>query len=212
MTLEQLMQVSAEGRDTKWEDQFLQAFASANVTLLSPDPQTGPDNWPYLLVQTSGAAGEPSQKILEWLGTRGIGLAVNPQKEYPDFVLSYGMIWNFRETGKFIQRGLEERPESATKINLDRLAHAGTPSPQYLPTYVRQVVREFFRDQGILNARILVMSEDRKNYDLAFSLESLGNPPESEWAGVGEALSWFLPPHYSILLVSEKGLPEFSQL
>lgn len=211
MTLEQLMQVSADARDIKWEDQFLQEFSSANVSLLTPDPQTGPDGWPYLLVQTS-TTGEPAQKIFEWLGTRGIGLAINPQKEYPDFVLSYGMIWNFRETGRFIQRGLEEKAQSASKLSLENIAHAGTPTPQYLPAYVRQILREFFRDQGILNPRILVISEDRQNYELAFSLESLGNPPEKEWAGIGEALSWFLPAHYSLILASEKGLPEFSAL
>lgn len=211
MTLEQLMQVSADDRDIKWEDQFLQEFSSANVTLLSPDPQTGPDGWPYLLVQTS-KTGESAQKIFEWLGTRGIGLAINPQKDYPDFVLSFGMIWNFRETGRFIQRGLDEKAQSSSKLSLENLAHAGTPTPQYLPNYVRQILREFFRDQGILNPRILVISEDRQNYELAFSLESLGNPPEKEWAGIGEALSWFLPAHYSLVLVSEKGLPEFSAL
>jgi len=212
MTLEQLMQVSANARDERWEDQFLQALTESSIAPLSPDPQTGHDGWPYLLVQTA-PVGEPAQKILEWLGTRGIGLAVNPQKDYPDFVLSWGMIWNFRETGRFLHRGIPEgQPSTGGSLDLGKLAHAGTPTPQYLPDYVRKILREFFRDQGLHDVRILVVSEDRKNYDLAFSLESLGNPPESEWAGVGEAISWFLPAHYSILLVSEKGLPGFSSL
>jgi len=90
--------------------------------------------------------------------------------------------------------------------------HAGPPSPQYLPQYVRNILKEFFRDQGVLMPKILVMSADRKHYDLAISLESLGNPPEKEHQGIAEALSWFLPPHYSIVLVSEKGLPSFVEL
>ncbi|HWU44373.1 MAG TPA: hypothetical protein VN132_13070, partial [Bdellovibrio sp.] len=65
---------------------------------------------------------------------------------------------------------------------------------------------------AVLRPRILVMSTDRKHYDLAFSLESLGNPPQKEHAGIAEAIGWFLPPHYSIVLVSEKGLPEFVEL
>jgi hypothetical protein len=81
-----------------------------------------------------------------------------------------------------------------------------------LPQYVRNILKQFFMDQNVMRPRILVMSTDRKNYDLAFSLESLGNPPVKEHQGVAEAISWFLPPHYSIVLVSEIGLPEFTDL
>jgi hypothetical protein len=63
-----------------------------------------------------------------------------------------------------------------------------------------------------MHPRILVMSTDRKHYDLAFSLESLGNPPTKEHQGIAEAITWFLPPHYSVVLVSEKDLPEFIAL
>lgn len=210
MTLDQLILVPQDARDEKWEDQFLQKFAESSVTLLTQDPQTGPDGWPYLLVTTS-EGGEPSQKVLDWASTRGIGLAINPQKDYPDFVLSWGMIWNFRETKRFLLRQTDARDESAA-LDLKNIAHAGTPTPQYLPNYVRQVLREFFRDQGLLAVKILVISSDKKNYDLAFSLQSLGNPPENEWNGVAEAISWFLPAHYSIVLASEEGLPPFSDL
>jgi hypothetical protein len=86
---------------------------------------------------------------------------------------------------------------------------AGEPSNEYLPDYVRKVLRDFFRDQGLLQVKILMISENSGHYDLAFSTESLGNPPQNEMQGIGEAISWFLPPHYSILLASEKDLPEF---
>jgi hypothetical protein len=56
------------------------------------------------------------------------------------------------------------------------------------------------------------VSIDQKNYDLCFSLESFGNPPETEHKGLAEALSWFLPAHYSIALISEKLLPGFEAL
>lgn len=217
MSLKDLLDTPIDARDEKWEDNFLQSLSTAKLSLLSPDPQTGPDGWPYLLVQTishensSVSQAEDAQKIFQWLGTRGIGVAINPQKEYPDFVLSWGMIWNFRETGKFIDRQAEQQVQSS-QIDFKNIVHAGTPTPQYLPDYVRKIVREFFRDQGILSPKILVISSDRKNYDLAFSVESLGNPPESEWTGIAEAISWFLPAHYSIVLISEKTLPNFTEL
>jgi hypothetical protein len=211
MSLESLLKTADDQRDLRWEDLFLQELSQSNLAVISQDPQNGPDGWPYLFVETTENAQEPSQKIIQWLSTRGIGLVVNPKKEYPDFVLTYGMLWSFRETGKFIHR-LAETSAAFEKIELEKIKHAGTPSPQYLPDYVRTILRDFFRDQGLIAVRILVLSLDGKNYELAFSLESMGNPPEKEHAGIAEALSWFLPTHYSILLVSEKGLPPFSTL
>jgi hypothetical protein len=204
-------QVPDSLRDEKWETEFLQALTNANLVLISENPIQGPDGWPYLLAQTSPEAQEPAQKILSWLSTRGMGLVVNPTKEYPDYVFSYGMIWSFRETGYFY-KDLPQHPTGVTEFNPSMIAHAGTPTLQYLPEYVRQILREFFRDQGAISPKILMVSQDRVHYDIAFSLESLGNPPESEHPGVAEAIGWFLPPHYSLMLVSEKGLPTFTDL
>ena len=210
MDLNALLKIEIDQRDDAWEDQFLSALSEAQLRVLSPDPQAGPDGWPYLMAETDQGT-EPAQKILQWLATRGIGLVINPQKETPDYALSWGMVWSFRETGRFFNRVLNEH-KGAVELTLNQIAHAGTPSPQYLPDYVRSILREFFRDQGILQPKILVVSEDRKNYELAFSLEALGNPPEAEHLGVLEAIGWFLPPHYSLILISEKGRPAFGPL
>jgi len=216
MNLQQLIDVADKDRDQKWEDQFLQAFSDTKIKVLSPDPQEGPDGWPYLMVETGGT--ELSQKVMLWLAGRGIGLVINPTKDYPDFVLSYGMLWSFRETGRFIHRQKIESGEAAKprteKVELAKanIQHAGAPTPEFLPLDVRKILKDFFRDQGILQPRVLVLSYDRQKYELAFSLESLGNPPEKEWPGIAEALAWFLPPHYSLLLISEKGMPSFVQL
>ena len=209
--MEALLNTPDDRRDVAWEDQFLQALSTSSVRLLSPEPQVGPDGWPYLMVETDPTATEPAQQVMQWLATRGIGLVINPQKEYPDYILTYGMLWSFKETGVFIHRQSIQNQERL-EIGPTEIKNAGTPTPQYLPQYARQILREFFRDQGVLNPRILVLTVDGQHYDLAFSLESLGNPPEHERSGVAEAISWFLPPHYSLLLVSEKGLPEFSAL
>jgi hypothetical protein len=77
---------------------------------------------------------------------------------------------------------------------------------------VRKILAEFFRDQGVLQAKILVIGTAENTYDLVFSSESLGSPKDSEHKGVLEAISWFLPPHYSIVLASEVGLPAFVTL
>lgn len=212
MELNHLVTVPEDQRDQSWENQFFQKLTDGSVKVLTPDPQQGPDGWPYLLAQTDDGASESVQKLLHWCATKGVGLVINPTKEYPDFVFSYGMIWHFRQTGYFYL------PQADLKNGVLELSRgeqfvSGTPSESYLPNYVRQILREFFRDQGLLKPRILMVSQDKGlHFDFCFSLESLGNPPEKEHQGILEALSWFLPPHYSLMLISEKGLPEFSDL
>jgi hypothetical protein len=211
MTIDEILQIPDVQRDSAWETRFFHALMGASLKLISQEPQTGPDNWPYILAQTGEGATEPSQKLLLWLAERGIGLAINPQKEYPDYVFSYGMIWSFKETGFFF-KSIEELPTGSVQFETNSLVHAGPPTEEFLPNYVRKVLRDFFRDQGILRPRILVMSTDQKHYDLAFSLDSMSHPPQAEHEGIAEALSWFLPPHYSLMLINEEGLPPFSDL
>lgn len=211
MKIQELAKTPENQRDPKWEDQFLHALTESHLSLMSTDPQQGPDGWPYLLVKTDEEATESAQKMIHWLSERGIGLAINPDKEFPDFVLSYGMLWSFRETGKFIHRNVSAH-SGKIEITQDSFQKRGPPTEKFLPKYVRTILKDFFRDQGVLAPKILVVSLDSENYELAFSAESLGNPPETEWSGVAEAISWFLPAHYSILILSEKALPEFSLL
>jgi len=210
-TLNELVQAPDSERSTTWENHFFHALTSGKLKLLTPEPQTGPDNWPYLLAETGEDASELTQNVLQWLSERGVGLAINPRKEYPDYVFSYGMIWSFKETGFFF-KPIQERPVGTVQLETKNLQHAGPPTEEYLPGYVRKIIREFFRDQGILRPKVLVLSTDQVNYDLAFSLESLGKPPEKEHQGIAEAISWFLPPHYSLMLISEEGLPPFTDL
>ena len=221
MILKKLALTPERERNIQWEDQFLTALAEGKVAVMSPDPIEGPDGWPYLVVTTEindsdHNISEPTQKVIQWLSTRGIGLAVNPQKEAPDFILSYGMLWFFCSTGKFIQRHKATLSDTFIKEKVEykasQLSHAGTPTEEYLPSHVRNILRDFFRDQNIFDARLLLLSKDKIKYDLAFSVESLGNPKESEWEGIGEAISWFLPLHYPIVIISEKGLPPFTNL
>lgn len=213
--------VKEEDRNQTWDDQFFKMLSESDLKIMSEDPQQGPDGWPYLITETqtvgrSDATKETkidsAQKIFHWLATRGIGLVVNPRRlPYPDYVFSYGMIWSFRESGYFIKYNAH-MASSEFKIEQNSTVKTGPASEEYLPKYVRQIIKNFLVDQGVFSARILMIAVDGVNYDLCFSLESLGNPPESEHKGILEALAWFLPPHYSLALVSDKGFPAFEDL
>lgn len=217
-TLAEHLTVKEEDRNQNWDEVFFKLFSESNIKIMTEDPQQGPDGWPYLITETSseGISSEgkvdSAQKVLRWLSDKGIGLVLNPRRNpYPDYVFSYGMIWSFRETGLFIKYN-EVVAEKEFVLDQNSFIKTGPPSAEYLPDYVRLVLKDFFRDQGIFDARILMISTDGEHYDLCFSLESLGTPPESEHEGILEAISWFLPPHYSIAVVSEQGLADFASL
>lgn len=216
--------VKEEDRNQAWDEKFFKMLSESQLKIMSEDPQQGPDGWPYLITEThietrddsaesvQDGKTDSAQKIFHWLSTRGIGLVVNPRRlPYPDYVFSYGMVWSFRETGFFIKYNAHTAsPEF--KVDQNSNVKTGPASAEYLPKYVRQVVKNFLVDQSVFAARILMIAVDGLNYDLCFSLESLGNPPESEHKGILEALAWFMPPHYSLALVSDKGFPAFEEL
>lgn len=219
MAMSDHLKTAEESRDQAWDEKFFKMLSESQLSILSEDPQQGPDGWPYMMTETLNESSESSmtrvdsaQKVLHWLSTRGIGLVVNPRRTpYPDYVFSYGMIWSFRETGLFIKYN-QIQPSKEMVIDPKNGVHAGPPSEAYLPPYVRLVMKDFFRDQSVFDAKVLMLSTDQVNYDLCFSLESLGNPPASEHEGILEAIAWFLPPHYSVAVISEAGLPTFASL
>lgn len=205
-----LLQLNETHRNEEWEQLFLKGILSEEISLLSPEPQKGPDGWPYLLVKTGQGSTEPFKKVVSWLTDRGIGLAVNTHKQLPDYIFTYGMLWSYREYGSFLGTA-KGQDRSQADYTDDQSLLVGPPSEQYLPPYVRVILRQFFKDQGIENVKLLVAHTD-KFTDLCISLESLGNPPEKEHPGIAGALSWFLPQDYTLVLTSEKNWKEFYDL
>jgi hypothetical protein len=208
-----LQKVNPAARNREWETEALHLLSKLNYQLIYKEAKEGPDGWPYLWVTPveSEQGSESFRHITNWLQSRGIGLAILPAAgEQPDFVFSYGMIWNYIETGKFVVEGGTQGGDFTLKDG--QTAWVGSPSEEYFPSYARGILKRFLMDQGVLNPKILMVSQDQKHYDLAFSVESLGNPDKSEWEGVLQAFSWFLPTHYSLAMLSESVFREFVDL
>lgn len=199
-------------RDLGWERALMVAFSEAKVELSSQDAKSGPDGWPYLYVKISPQATEPVPRVCEWLSNRGIGLVLNAHKVMPDYIFTYGMIWNFCLTGSFQDFDKQVNSGPVQYKTTDEITF-GPPHESYIPKYARTVLRQFLNAQGIEHPKILVATN--KNFsktDLIISLDSLGNPPDKEHKALAEALSWFLPTHYPLVLAQEKGLPKFVDL
>ncbi len=215
MDLNWLLQQPEKARDQAWEESVLRLLCETKVQLQSETPQEGPDGWPYLFVRTGTEGAEPFVHVVQWLARRGIGLVVNPHKMLPDYIFSYGMLWNFVETGRFISpsegfiAAKNDSPESS-RFNWVM----GAPTEKYLPSYVREILKSFLAQQGYANPKILVASQapEHKLTDLIFSIEALNHLQTKDQKVMAEAVGWFLPLHYNLVFASEKGLPEFVDL
>lgn len=207
-----LIQQPESKRDDQWEQSFLQQFVQLKVHLESDQAKPGPDGWPYLFVRAGVEGKEPAIDIIRWLAGRGIGLVVNAHKMLPDYVFSYGMLWNYAETGRFVQSEAA-RAGGDVVFSSDKKMVFGPPTEKYMPPYVRGVMREFLRAQGFLHPKVLVATTpDYRETDLLLSLDSLGGLPKAEHKKFAEMMAWFLPTHYSFVLGEEAGLPEFHPL
>lgn len=212
-TIEEILSVPVDERDEAWELSLLRLLPKAPARVLAPEPTQGPDHMPYLMVEVGQGETEDNMlNILAWLSERGIGLVLNPQKPIPDYVLSYGMIWNFRERGELLTY-TGKTPSGSFDIVAGQEVLTGNPSEAYLPKYARRMMKQFLLDQGMLAPKVLMASFDKgENYDLCFSVESLKSPPVEEHNSIAEALAWFVPAHYSVSLVTERVLPGFQPL
>jgi hypothetical protein len=220
-----LLEVPQKDRDIQWEENFLKTFPQCQLTLIDPGPQVGPDHFPYMFVEIDENSAEPAMKLLQWIATKGVGLAVNPKKNYPDFVFTYGMIWNFFKSGAFLQHPAHHHVHGPNcnhdhshddshdeKLKQGSTIYVGVPTESYLPKDVRAILKEFLKQQGVMAPKITMISTDQVNFDLCFSIESFGSPDNTEHEGILQGLSWFLPAHYSLAFVSEKGLPPFEEI
>jgi hypothetical protein len=211
MEFEKLIQLPESRRDDQWERQFLDSVLGLKVEVQdNGQPVYGPDGWPYISVRT-GQGEEPMVRLVSWLAGRGIGLVVNSHKMAPDYVFTYGMLWNFAETGRFIIPFEGTAPAGAA--DLSERPVQGPPTDAYLPPYVRSILKEFLKDQGMPTPRILVAtSRDFKQTDLVWSLESMAAPNAMEQRTLAEALSWFLPLHYTVVFAPEQALKGWVEL
>ncbi len=213
MNLYDIASAPESQRDEDWEKNFFDTLVSGHLELIEEDPQSGPDGWPYLFVRTSRAAEEPAKNILHWASEHGVGVAINPDKHAPDMVLSYGMVWNFRQRAQFITPMEEPIDSGEVVFNKGQKIIFAEPSEEYLPGYVREILKTFFKDQKVDDAKIVLVSADEgKTFDLVFSQESLDITDEKEFDGILQAISWFLPTHYSLVIASEENFSGFKSL
>lgn len=192
-------------RDEAWENLFLKHFPETKVTVSDENIVVGPDGFGYLLLSMEPSSDEPVEKILSWSFDKGVGLVLNSHKMVPDYVFTHGMLWYYAKTKKFQENA--EFKSGAVEIDLNN-AIFGEASEDYWPKFSRDIVRDYLKTQNVGLKYLVVTTKDFNRTDLCLAEESFSEVPAAKRNQLIEKIRWFLPPHYSVVLVSEKNLPK----
>lgn len=204
-TLHELTLTKLGSRNQEWEQLFLDAFAKGQVFVTSEDVQIGPDGWPYLFVNTDLENGsgvkDSAINVIQWAYQHGVGLVVNPQKEKPDYVFNFGMLWGYAHRGQFVSFFDDNYSD-------DEQVYLAKVTDDIIPKHAQHIIKEYIASAGVESPRAALITRNKVNYELAFAIESLNNPPSSEHQGIAKGISWFMPTDMPIVLLYEKKFQE----
>lgn len=199
--LSNALSTNSELRNLNWEQEFLKTFVNSHIFLVEESVQIGPDGWPYLYLCTDIKQSYKSEdqvpSVISWAYENGVGLVLNTHKEKPDYVFSYGMIWSFVHRGEFVNYTQPVFKENA-EIYLSPV------SQDLIPLKVLSFIKNYIQSAEVKRPRCALMTRDKIHYEFAVSIESVGNPPQSEHQGIAQGISWFLPMDMPVVLIYER--------
>lgn len=196
-------------RDEAWENLFLKHFPATQISVVDENIRKGPDGFGYLLLkmdpQGENPADEPANKVMSWAFDKGVGLVLNSHKMVPDYVFTHGMLWYFSKTGKF-QEPMNKKSGVVEISFADNVF--GPAAEEYWPQFSRDILRDYLATENVKLHYLVVTTKDYQHTDLCLTEESFSTLPSPKRNQLIEKIRWFLPPHYSVVLVSEKNLPK----
>ena len=197
MNITQLIETPSAKRDSAWEQSFLNSFSESELYLRSDEPFLGPDGFSYMDVSTSeGAHKLKLEDFMSWCGHAGVGLVVNLKaNKTPDYVFSYGMVWNYLLRQTF----LNEEPEQSSPESDTLMVHKILEG--YLPQYVRENIKDFLVSNKIEDTKIgLVSRGDKTAYEILWYFPKNKDLSENDQKALLESIAWFLPLDYKMAL------------
>ncbi len=202
-SINEILSLNSGLRDDHWEEEFLNSFPESKLYLLDENIQIGPDGWPYLFLTNDSSVNpkteDKASNLVQWAYEQGVGLVINPNKEKPDYVFHYGMIWNYIHNKTTVKYGVTDLPPNSP-IYVSKL------SEDIVPSHALHFIKDYIKSAGIDSPRCALISRDKLNYDFAVSIESLGHPPKREHEGIAKGIGWFLPNHIPVVLIYEEKL------
>lgn len=198
-----LCEIPREQRDAVWVERFFDALPDASMATREGQVFRGPEGFTYFDLHIP-EPGKPFEtfcvsQLLEHCTTGGLGIAVNPEKQPPDWVFSYGDLWGLRHAGS-----LRLREPNPGQLSQGGQVLVAAPSEQLLPTWARGVLKSFIGWLKVPEPKVLLLvsQEARPAETLVFNVhaEDLG---QEAFANAQRMLSWFIPPHLNVAYVNK---------
>lgn len=209
--LDQLFKVPKEHRNEHWKKDFLENITHAGLRTATPQVILGPDGFPYfqLLMPI------PDQRfecfVLEDLITNhllenGFGVVINPDKDEPDWVFTYGDILSYHLYKEYCLEHSGNQNKTDEVIKKDTQVFTGNPSENFLPSSTRRVLRNHLNKLNVHNVKIFLMFRpETKSQDLVFNITPEKFTNRHDFDVIMKIISWYMPRHYSIVGISEEG-------
>ena len=205
----QLLNAVPDHRDEKWKQKFLSSVVYASFACGSPQVFIGPDGFSYFGLYTP-KSNQPFNaycicNLIGPLTEKGIGISINPHSAGVDWVFTAGDMLAYRLFNTFDAPGGSRGTEGWHEEVLPGAEQVliAAPSELFLPSYTRRVLRRFIEERlGIKNPGVLLVSRaSAPSQYLVFSIYPDQFADEAEFQSAYDALSWFLPRHYSLTAV-----------
>ena len=209
LIINNLIAIPFQERNEDWVAQFLDSIAEANLQVAEPEVIMSNDGYPYFNLRTietgSNFQAYVMKDRLSTILNNGFGVAINAHHEQPDWMFSYGDILNYALNNEFYTDDhLFSRNNQDFVIGKDEEILVGQPSEAILPEYAKIQLRGYLAYNGIRNPMIMLIArnykdESKVSQDLVFNITPKNFVTEKEYKDAMNAISWFLPQHYSIV-------------
>lgn len=216
IAINNLLSIPLEERDSQWIADFITQISEANLAVAEPEIIMSNDGFPYFNLRNV-ANGENFQAFvikskLPLLLKNGFGVAINTQKDQPDWMFTYGDLLNLQLNGEFYtdEHFFSKNTDDFAIGNQEEIL-TGQPSEAILPSFVRQHMRDFLQFSGVHNPLIMLIArnytdEEKVSQDLVLNLTPKNFANEKEYRHAMNTISWFLPRHYSLVGMDENAI------
>lgn len=187
--LERLFAVPREERADTWREAFFAAVPDASLETTERQVEAGPDGFPYFVLRMPQPGPFETfclNHVLDACLENGFGIAVQGSDAEPEWVFTYGDLWSFKQTGRFVVSTGE--PVTITER---RSASVGTPDETMLPAYARRVLGGVLRDAGVSDPGVFLVQVPGMDPLYSFAFHPV--PENARW------LLWFIPRHFGMM-------------
>ncbi len=208
--LSNLFNTPVNKRNTSWQTNFLANAAEASFMDGEPQVIIGPDDLPYfqLIIPTPNKSFQCfviRHMIDDFLLSNGLGIVINPNKNNPDWVFSYGDLLNYKLNNVFYSESSIDISTTNETLKKGTKYLSGQPSESVLPLYTRKILKDKLLSIGINNVKIFLMLRPESNItDIVFNLTPNKFNSKDEYEYAMNTISWYFPRHYCIASIDEK--------